>query len=229
MKYLKFLGLFIVALLLVVSCEGATDVLLDLMDGTDKNYFVDNDLVDLPASVQAEYNDTMALIDDSGDKITVSDDNALYEGLVSIINTPSLVNQLNSSATEQSSNAAKQNISDASATLNSALNTYSSNIPDDLESTLQDLVTDLNNIASSGDTLTNGDVLLVAVVESLAEKIEDAASSNDFKGKTISQFMSENSELVDNASAVLAASAKLDGKLSIFDTDFIDDVISGLN
>lgn len=236
MKYIRFLGLFIVALLLVVSCEGASDFIVDLMDGTEKNLFVENDLVDLPASVTQTYEDTKSLISVSGtgdgatlDALSPSGLKDLANGLASIIEAPSLASELNKSATADQSTAAKKEIQSAVDYIDDNDLLTNDKVPEELRDTLSDIKDKLEAIATGDSTLTTGDVLQVQLITSIVKEVRSMADGDKFNG-TMAEVMKEQEvkDLVDYASVVVAANNKLSGKLNVFDKDFIDGIVSSM-
>ena len=237
MKYLRFLGLFIVALLLVVSCEGATDLIVDLMEGTEKNFFVENDLVDLPASATQTYENTTSIVSVSGtgdgatlDALSSDDLESLSNGLSEIINTPTLVTKLNKDATSDQSTAAKKEIQKAVDYIEDKGLLSNSNIPDDLKETLTTIQSELAEIASGDSTLSVGDVMQVQIISSIMEEVKSMADGDKFNGDMETILKQDDvKKLINYASVVVAANDKLSGKLNVFDKDFIDGIVSSMN
>jgi|GEM_PF-3729688 len=237
MKYLRFLGLFIVALLLVVSCEGATDLIVDLMEGTEKNFFVENDLVDLPASATQTYENTTSIVSVSGtgdgatlDALSSDDLESLSNGLSEIINTPTLVTKLNKDATSDQSIAAKKEIQKAVDYIEDEGLLSNSNIPDDLKETLTTIQSELAEIAGGASTLSVGDVMQVQIISSIMEEVKSMADEDKFNGDMETILKQDDvKKLINYASVVVAANDKLSGKLNVFDKDFIDGIVSSMN
>ncbi|MBR1918783.1 MAG: hypothetical protein IJ831_04090 [Spirochaetales bacterium] len=237
MKYFRFLGLFIVALLLVVSCEGATDLIVDLMEGTEKNFFVENDLVDLPASATQTYENTTSIVSVSGtgdgatlDALSSDDLESLSNGLSEIINTPTLVAKLNKDATADESTAAKKEIQKAVDYIEDEGLLSNSNIPDDLKETLTTIQSELAEIASGDSTLSVGDVMQVQIISSIMEEVKSMADEDKFNGDMETILKQDDvKKLINYASVVVAANDKLSGKLNVFDKDFIDGIVSSMN
>ncbi len=248
MKYIRFLGLFISALLLVVSCDGASDFIVDLLDGTEKNYFVENDLVDIPSTVTANYEATKALVstdggklvlkNSSGDTVNTSDPVALdaalenlSSGLAEAMNTPTLVKDLNKSTSEELNTAAKAKITEATGKIDSYGLLTNSKVPDEVKSTISDIQTKLNNIVSSSDSLTTGDVLQVQIVTGIVEEINNMVKGDNDKFSGNAEEILKDPDvkkLIDYSSVVVTANDKLSGKINVFNTDFVDKLVNSI-